>query len=77
MYLYWRAISSSGLPATEGSLGPETEAKLIRHRWPGTSRIAQVIERAFVLADGRPSIAPEQILIRKPCASVRFPSASS
>jgi transcriptional regulator with GAF, ATPase, and Fis domain len=60
------------------SLGPETEAKLIRHRWPGNVReLRNVIERAFVLADGRPSIAPDQILIRKPCASVRFPSESS
>jgi DNA-binding NtrC family response regulator len=60
------------------SLGPDTEAKLTGHLWPGNVReLRNVIERAFVLADGRSSIAPEQILIRKPCASVRFPSESS
>jgi DNA-binding NtrC family response regulator len=60
------------------SLGPETEAKLMAHRWPGNVReLRNVIERAFVLAAGRGVIAPEQIRLRKPCASVAAPSESS
>lgn len=60
------------------SLSPETEAKLTGHVWPGNVReLRNVIERAFVLADGCLAIAPEQILIRKPCASVRLTSESS
>jgi DNA-binding NtrC family response regulator len=60
------------------SLSPETEAKLAAHRWPGNVReLRNVIERAFVLADGRSSISPEQILVRKPCGSVRAPSENS
>lgn len=60
------------------SLSPETEAKLVAHRWPGNVReLRNVIERAFVLADGRSSISPEQILVRKPCGSVRAPSENS
>ncbi len=38
----------------EVSLDPETEAKLAGHQWPGNVReLRNVIERAFVLADGR------------------------
>jgi DNA-binding NtrC family response regulator len=62
----------------EVSLSPETEAKLIRHLWPGNVReLRNVIERACVLADGGSSITPDQILMRKPCRSVRPPSESS
>jgi DNA-binding NtrC family response regulator len=61
-----------------GSLSPETEAKLASHLWPGNVReIRNVMERAFVLAAGRTEITPEQILLRKPCGSVRAPSESS
>ncbi len=64
--------------SAEVNLSPETEAKLAAHPWPGNVReLRNVIERAFVLADGRAVIAPEQILVRKPCASVRFASESS
>jgi DNA-binding NtrC family response regulator len=60
------------------TFSPETEAKLTSHSWPGNVReLRNVIERAFVLADGRTTIAPEQILMRKPCRSVRDPSESS
>ena len=46
---------------TKVNLSPETEAKLIRHQWPGNVReLRNVIERAFVLADGRSSIAPNR-----------------
>lgn len=62
----------------EVSLDPETEAKLAGHQWPGNVReLRNVIERAFVLADGRSSITPEQILLRKPCGSVRASSETS
>lgn len=45
-------------------LRPETEAKLISHHWPGNIReLRNVIERAYVLADGL-DIAPDQIVIR-------------
>ena len=51
------------------ALSPETEAKLAAHPWPGNVReLRNVIERALVLAAGRTIIAPEQILVRKPCA---------
>jgi DNA-binding NtrC family response regulator len=60
------------------SLSPETEAKLLTHRWPGNVReLRNVLERAFVLAEGRAMIAPEQIRLRKPCGSVAAPSESS
>jgi transcriptional regulator with GAF, ATPase, and Fis domain len=59
-------------------LSPETEAKLAAHRWPGNVReLRNVIERAFVLADGCSPISPEQILVRKPCGSVRALSENS
>jgi DNA-binding NtrC family response regulator len=59
-------------------LAPETEAKLTSHLWPGNVReLRNVIERAFVLSNGGTAIAPEQILLRKPCASVRAASESS
>jgi DNA-binding NtrC family response regulator len=62
----------------EVKLSVATVAKLTTHRWPGNIReLRNVIERAFVLADGRVDIAPEQLLLRKPCASVRAPSESS
>jgi len=60
------------------SLSPETETKLAAHSWPGNVReLRNVIERALILAAGRTVIAPEQILVRKPCASVRATSESS
>jgi transcriptional regulator with GAF, ATPase, and Fis domain len=60
------------------SLSPEAEAKLMAHAWPGNVReLRNVIERAFVLADGRSMITPGQILLRKPCGSVSAPSESS
>ena len=67
------------LAGTSGmSLSRETEAKLMTHRWPGNVReLRNVMERAFVLADGRTMIAPEQILLRKPCGSAPAPSESS
>jgi DNA-binding NtrC family response regulator len=53
------------------SLSPESEAKLTSHRWPGNVReLRNVIERAFVLADGCPVILPAQIVLRKPCGPV-------
>jgi DNA-binding NtrC family response regulator len=56
-------------------LSPETEAKLTSHPWPGNVReLRNVIERAIVLAAGRAIIAPEQILMRKPCRSVGIAS---
>ncbi len=59
-------------------LSPETEAKLTSHPWPGNVReLRNVIERALVLAAGRSIIAPEQILMRKPCGSVRLASETS
>lgn len=59
-------------------LSEATVSKLIAHRWPGNIReLRNVIERAFVLADGCVEIAPEQVLLRKPCGSVRSPSESS
>ncbi|MGA3125307.1 MAG: sigma-54 dependent transcriptional regulator [Candidatus Korobacteraceae bacterium] len=64
--------------SAEVKLSPETEAKLVAHSWPGNVReLRNVIERAFVLAGGRTMIAPEQIMMRKPCASVRVASESS
>jgi DNA-binding NtrC family response regulator len=60
------------------SLSPETETELLAHAWPGNVReLRNVIERAFVLAGGRSVIGPEQILLRKPFASVRATSESS
>ena len=59
-------------------LTPETEAKLVAHQWPGNVReLRNVMERAFVLAEGRAMIAPEQIRLRKPCGSVTAASESS
>jgi transcriptional regulator with GAF, ATPase, and Fis domain len=59
-------------------LSPETEEKLASHPWPGNVReLRNVIERAFILAGSRPVIAPEQILLRKPCASVTALSENS
>ncbi len=64
--------------STSTQLTPETEAKLNAHRWPGNVReLRNVIERAFVLAEGRPIITPQHILLRKPCASVRPASETS
>jgi DNA-binding NtrC family response regulator len=64
--------------STALSLNAATVAKLTAHRWPGNIReLRNVIERAFVLAGGRAEIIPEQILLRKPCASVRLPSETS
>jgi len=54
------------------SLGAATVARLTAHNWPGNIReLRNVIERAFVLADGRAEITPQHILLRKPCRSVR------
>lgn len=48
-------------------LSPESETKLTTHPWPGNVReLRNVIERAFILSEGREAIAPEQILLRKP-----------
>jgi DNA-binding NtrC family response regulator len=59
-------------------LSEATVAKLTAHRWPGNIReLRNVLERAFVLADGGMEITPEQILMRKPCGSVRVASESS
>jgi DNA-binding NtrC family response regulator len=59
-------------------LSPEGEAKLASHSWPGNVReLRNVMERAVVLSGGRCVIAPEQILLRKPCGSVRSLSESS
>jgi DNA-binding NtrC family response regulator len=59
-------------------LTPEAEAKLLAHQWPGNVReLRNVIERAFVVADGRPLIGPEQILLRRPRAPVHAGSESS
>ncbi len=59
-------------------LSPDTEAKLTSHPWPGNVReLRNVIERALVLAGGRSIIAPEQVLMRKPCGSVRIASETS
>lgn len=66
------------LTGSKVKLSPATAAKLTAHHWPGNIReLRNVIERAFVLADGSVEIAPEQILLRKPCASVRAVSESS
>jgi len=66
------------LTGRKASLSAATSAKLIMHHWPGNIReLRNVIERAFVLADGGMEIAPEQIMLRKPCASVRVVSESS
>ena len=68
-----RLAGNTGLALT-----PETEAKLTSHSWPGNVReLRNVIERAIVLAAGRLAIAPEQILMRKPCRSVGLASESS
>jgi DNA-binding NtrC family response regulator len=49
-------------------LGPDAEAVLVAHQWPGNVReLRNVIERAFILADGGPAISPEQIKLRKSC----------
>ena len=62
----------------EVTLIPATEAKLTRYAWPGNVReLRNVMERAFVLANGGLVIGPEQILLRKPCGSVRATSESS
>jgi len=59
-------------------LSEAAEAKLSAHRWPGNIReLRNVIERAFVLADGCSEITPEHILVRKPCGSARVSSESS
>ncbi|MGC2210919.1 MAG: sigma-54 dependent transcriptional regulator [Candidatus Korobacteraceae bacterium] len=59
-------------------LSPETEAILASHSWPGNVReLRNVMERAFVLSAGRPVITPEQIRLRKSCASERSPSETS
>jgi DNA-binding NtrC family response regulator len=59
-------------------LSPETLAKLTAYSWPGNVReLRNVMERAFVLTDGRATtIGPEQILLRKPCCSARPASVS-
>jgi len=60
------------------SLSRESESKLVSYLWPGNVReLRNVIERAIVLAAGRAVIAPEQILMRKPCRSVDLASESS
>lgn len=52
------------------SLSPDAMALLTAHPWPGNVReLRNVIERAFILADGGPVISPEQIRLRKPCPS--------
>jgi len=57
--------------ASDIALSAETEVKLSEHYWPGNVReLRNVIERAFVLADGCPIITPQQILLRKPVRSV-------
>jgi DNA-binding NtrC family response regulator len=62
----------------ESRLSPEIEAKLASHSWPGNVReLRNAMERAFVLAAGRATITPEQILLRKLGGSVRAPSESS
>jgi DNA-binding NtrC family response regulator len=60
------------LSGTKGcGINPETTAKLISHGWPGNIReLRNVIERAFVLADGF-DISPEQILLHKHFTSTR------
>ncbi len=46
---------------------PETERILQAHSWPGNVRELQhVIERAAILADGDPAIAPEHIVLVSP-----------
>jgi transcriptional regulator with GAF, ATPase, and Fis domain len=66
------------LTGDSASFTAETEAKLACHSWPGNVReLRNVVERAFVLADGRAMIAPEQILLRKPCNSISARSESS
>lgn len=66
------------LTGSKARLSAATSAKLAMHHWPGNIReLRNVIERAFVLADGDSEIAPEQILLRKPCASVHVVSESS
>jgi DNA-binding NtrC family response regulator len=61
-----------------GKLTPETEAILASHSWPGNVReLRNVMERAFVLSAGRSVITPDQILLRRPCASARPPPGSS
>ncbi len=66
------------LTGSSAKLSAATSAKLTMHRWPGNIReLRNVIERAFVLADGSMEIAPEQILLRKPCTSIRVVSESS
>lgn len=60
------------------TLSPESEAKLTAHLWPGNVReLRNVIERAFILSAGHGTIAPEQIMLRKPRASTRSSSESS
>ncbi len=64
--------------ASEIVLTAETETKLAEHSWPGNVReLRNVIERAFVLADGRSVITPQQILLRKPARSTRSESEIS
>jgi len=66
----------TGNPTT--NLSPEAMEKLTSHDWPGNVReLRNVIERAFVLADGHANIQPEQIMLRKHCATVRTRSESS
>lgn len=66
------------LTGSKATLSAATSEKLTMHHWPGNIReLRNVIERAFVLADGAMEIAPEQILLRKPCTSMRAVSESS
>jgi transcriptional regulator with GAF, ATPase, and Fis domain len=72
-YFLERLTGAKGVQLSEA-----TVAKLTAHRWPGNIReLRNVLERAFVLADGGVEITPEQILVRKPCGSVRVASESS
>jgi DNA-binding NtrC family response regulator len=55
-----------------------TTETLMAYHWPGNIReLRNVIERAFVLADGQSIVHPEQILLRKPCTSVQRSSEFS
>ncbi|HVJ05328.1 MAG TPA: sigma-54 dependent transcriptional regulator [Candidatus Saccharimonadales bacterium] len=64
--------------ASDIALSAETEVKLSEHYWPGNVReLRNVIERAFVLADGCPIITPQQIVLRKPVRSARAGSEIS
>jgi len=72
-YFLEKLVGTTGVHLSEA-----TVAKLVAHRWPGNIReLRNVLERAFVLADGGVEITPEQILVRKPCGSVHVASESS